>query len=99
MKLVVFSDASLGNMPNGGSQGGYFVLLVGESGKTVLAWHRGKTLCSVCEKKEAMYTEIFTCTGLQHYSIFSVRDRVQSLRKWVSQETRANLEVLSEQFL
>ena len=51
------------------------------------------------KKKEAMYTEIFTCTGLQHYSIFSVRDRVQSLRKWVSQETRANLEVLSEQFL
>ncbi|CAB4000762.1 Hypothetical predicted protein [Paramuricea clavata] len=33
LKLVVFSDASLGNMPNGGSQGGYLVLLVGGIGK------------------------------------------------------------------
>ena len=32
---LVFSEAFLGNMPNGGSQCGYLVLLVGESGKFV----------------------------------------------------------------
>ena len=72
----------------------------------MLAWRRGKTLCSVCEK-ERQWTDIFTRTGLQHHyrifhkdlqcNDFSVIDGVQSLRTWVAQETRANLEVLSGQ--
>ena len=74
--------------------------------KYLLAWRRGKTLCSVCEK-ERQCTDIFTRTGLQHHyrifhkdlqcNDFSVIEGVQSLRTWVAQETRANLEVLSEQ--
>lgn len=32
LKLVVFSDASLGNLPDGGTQGGHFIVLMGPDG-------------------------------------------------------------------
>lgn len=30
LKLLIFSDASLGNLPDGGSQGGFYIPLTGE---------------------------------------------------------------------
>ena len=33
LKLVVFSDSSMGNLPDGGTQGGHLILLMGESGR------------------------------------------------------------------
>jgi len=33
LSLVVFSDASLGNLPDGGTQGGTFIALMGKTGK------------------------------------------------------------------
>lgn len=39
LKLVMFSDASFGNLPDGGSQGGHLIVLMGEDGKfSPLAW-------------------------------------------------------------
>lgn len=39
LKLVVFSDASLGNLPDGGTQGGHLIFLVGEDGKfSPISW-------------------------------------------------------------
>ncbi|XP_062409954.1 uncharacterized protein LOC134100639 [Sardina pilchardus] len=32
-KLVVFSDSSMGNLPDGGTQGGHLILLMGENGR------------------------------------------------------------------
>ena len=43
LSLVVFSDASLGNLPDGGSQGGHLVFLVGETGKfSLINWNSKK---------------------------------------------------------
>lgn len=43
LKLLVFSDASLGNLPDGGSQGGYLVFLVGDNGKfSLVSWQSKK---------------------------------------------------------
>ena len=73
LKLVVFSDASLGNMPNGGSQGGYLVLLVGESGKFSPIWWNSKKIRRVVRSTLAAETlalaegidnGIFLCTLL-----------------------------------
>ena len=33
LKLVVFCDASLGNLPDGGTQGGHLIMLMGEEGR------------------------------------------------------------------
>ncbi|KAK9523757.1 hypothetical protein VZT92_017657 [Zoarces viviparus] len=33
LKLVVFSDSSMGNLPDGGTQGGHLVMLMGENGR------------------------------------------------------------------
>ena len=33
LKLVVFSDSSMGNLADGGTQGGHFIMLMGEDGK------------------------------------------------------------------
>lgn len=33
LKLVVFSDSSMGNLPDGGTQGGHLIMLMGEEGK------------------------------------------------------------------
>jgi len=33
LKLVVFSDASMGNLPDGGTQGGHLIVLMGEKGR------------------------------------------------------------------
>ena len=39
VRLVIFSDSSLGNLPDGGSQGGHFIALAGENGQfSPLAW-------------------------------------------------------------
>ena len=41
--LVVFTDASLGNLPNGGSQGGYIVLLMSDNGTfSPICWNSKK---------------------------------------------------------
>lgn len=43
LKLVVYSDASLGNMSDGGSQGGYVVMLVGDNRRfSPIAWQSKK---------------------------------------------------------
>ena len=36
LKIIVFTDGAHGNLVDGGSQGGYFVFLVGENGKCAL---------------------------------------------------------------
>ena len=33
LKLVVFSDAAMGNLPDGGTQGGHLIVLMGKEGK------------------------------------------------------------------
>lgn len=33
LRLVVFSDASMGNLPDGGTQGGHLIVLMGEDGR------------------------------------------------------------------
>ena len=43
-KIVVFTDASLGNLPDGGSQGAYLIFLVGENGKSNLVCWQSKRL-------------------------------------------------------
>ena len=43
MSLVVFTDASFGNLPNGATQGGYLVLLVGDGGQfSPICWNSKK---------------------------------------------------------
>ena len=74
--------------------------------KFLLAWRRGKACCAVCVT-EKQCTNIYTRIGLQqHYRIrhnklgfsdLTVRDGVQTLRTLVANETRENLEALSEQ--
>ena len=43
-KIVVYTDASLGNLPDGGSQGAYLIFLVGENGKSNLVSWQSKRL-------------------------------------------------------
>ena len=39
LKLVVYAEAVHGNLPDGGSQGGYFIFLVGQNRKcSSLSW-------------------------------------------------------------
>ena len=39
LKLVVYADAAYGNLPDGGSQGGYFISPVGQNRKcSLLSW-------------------------------------------------------------
>ena len=39
LKLVVYADAAYGNLPDGGSQCGYFIFLVGQNRKcSLLSW-------------------------------------------------------------
>lgn len=33
LKLVMFSDSSVGNLPDGGTQGGHLIMLMGEAGR------------------------------------------------------------------
>ena len=69
----MFSNASLGNMPNGGCQGGYLILLVGESGKFSPIWWNSKKIRRVVRSTLAAETlalaegidnGIFLCTLL-----------------------------------
>ena len=56
LKIVVFSDASLRNMPNGGNQSGYLVLLVGESGNFSPIWWNSKKIGRVVSSTLAAET-------------------------------------------
>ncbi len=39
VKLVVYSDSSMGNLPDGGTQGRHFIMLMGENGKfSPISW-------------------------------------------------------------
>ena len=39
VKLVVYSDSSMGNLQDGGTQGGHFIMLMGENGKfSPISW-------------------------------------------------------------
>lgn len=39
LKVVVFSDSSMGNLPDGGTQGGHFIMLMGDNGRfSPLCW-------------------------------------------------------------
>lgn len=43
LSLIVFSDASLGNLPDGGTQGGALIALMGRTGKfSPLFWQSKK---------------------------------------------------------
>ena len=42
--LMIFSDAALGNLTDGGSQGGYVIFLVGKSGKFSPIWWNSKKI-------------------------------------------------------
>ncbi|CAG2208259.1 unnamed protein product [Mytilus edulis] len=43
VKFILFSDASFGNLPDGGSQGGYVVFLMGDDGKVnPITWQSKK---------------------------------------------------------
>ena len=43
LKIIVFTDGAHGNLVDGGSQGGYFVFLVGENGKCALISWQSKS--------------------------------------------------------
>lgn len=39
LKLVVFNDSSMGNLPDGGTQGGHIIMLMGEDGRfSLICW-------------------------------------------------------------
>jgi len=42
--LLVFSDAALGNLPDGGSQGGYIIFLAEKEGKCIPIWWNSKRI-------------------------------------------------------
>lgn len=56
LQFVVFSDASLGNLADGGSQGGYLVLLVGESGRFSPIWWNSRKIRRVVRSTLAAET-------------------------------------------
>ena len=56
LRLMVFSDAALGNLPDGGSQGGYLILLVGDSGKFSPIWWNSKKIRRVVRSTLAAET-------------------------------------------
>ena len=56
LSLMVFSDASLGNLKDGGSQGGFFILLVGKSGKFSPIWWSSRKIRRVVRSTLAAET-------------------------------------------
>ena len=43
LSLLVYTDASLGNLPDGGTQGGYIIFLANEKGKVIpICWNSKK---------------------------------------------------------
>ena len=56
LKLMVFSDAAMGNLADGGSQGGYIILLVGERGKFSPIWWSSKKIRRVVHSTLAAET-------------------------------------------
>ena len=56
MQIVVFSDAALGNVGDGGSQGGYLLLLAGTDGKFSPLWWNSKRIRRVVRSTLAAET-------------------------------------------
>ncbi|KAJ8050059.1 hypothetical protein HOLleu_03109 [Holothuria leucospilota] len=54
--IAMYGDASLGNMPNGGSQGGYIVLLASHSGRFSPIWWNSKRIRRVVRSTLAAET-------------------------------------------
>ena len=60
LKLVTFSDASLGNLPDGGTQGGGFIVLMGEQGLFSPLWWQSKRIRRVVKSTLAGETLALT---------------------------------------
>ena len=56
IKIVVYCDTSLGNLPDGGSQGGHLIFLVGRNGKCNLVSWQSKRLKRVARSSIAAET-------------------------------------------
>ena len=56
LKIIVFTDGAHGNLVDGGSQGSYFVFLVGENGKCALISWQAKRICRVAKRSLAAET-------------------------------------------
>ena len=56
LSLMVFSDASLGNLKDGGSQGGYLILLVGDDGMFSPIWWSSRKIKRVVRSTLAAET-------------------------------------------
>ena len=71
LQLMIFSDAALGNLPDGGSQGGYIIFLTGASGKVSPIWWNSKKIRRIVHStlsaetismSEAIDTAVFIST-------------------------------------
>lgn len=56
LKLVLFSDAALGNLTSGGSQGGYIVFIVGKDGNCSPVWWNSRKIRRVVRSTLAAET-------------------------------------------
>ena len=57
-KIVCYNDSSLGNLKDGGSQGGFVIYLVGESNISSPIMWKSKKLCRVVKSAMAAETLI-----------------------------------------
>ena len=88
-KITCFSDASWGNLPDGGSQGGYLIFLVGEGGvANLISWQSrrlrrvarstiaAETLAAVegCESSSLLSTQIAEVMNIPKIPITIVTD-------------------------
>lgn len=73
LHVVLYTDAALGNMPDGGSQAGYLIMLAGDSGTFSPIWWNSKKIRRVVRSTLAAETlamaegidaSIFICTLL-----------------------------------
>lgn len=83
LNIVVFSDASLGNLPDGDTQGGTLIVLIGERGKfSPLSWQSQRISHVVCS----------SLAGETH-AISDGRDNVIFLVTLFSELTTGNAEM------
>lgn len=68
----MYSDASLGNMPNGGSQGGFIILLAIQSGKFSPIWWNSKKIRRVVRSTLAAET-LAMADGIQYLYMYPSR--------------------------
>ena len=60
LKLVVYADTAHGNLLDGGSQGGYFIFLVGQNRKcSLLSWKSKKIQRIICSSLAAETSDIY----------------------------------------